>query len=193
MHLMLPHVANMYLTVNGSSWNQACAEKCLLTNFAKFHGNRATSTLFSHCCRKTYWTDLVLLEASQGWKILLEASQDWKILLEASQGYVILLEASQGWKILLEASQGWKRVNFVPSLVLLLIYFHLRTYIFYVSWSGKWLSIAYDWINIRDKIEREIRRLYPVYPLLCQILSLPLIIIPVAPNCKVFAYDFSGA
>ncbi len=27
--------------------------------FSKFHGDRPTSTVFSQCCRKTYWTDLV--------------------------------------------------------------------------------------------------------------------------------------
>ncbi len=36
-----------------------CGEEGLLTNFPKFNGDRATSTMFSQHCRKTYWTDLV--------------------------------------------------------------------------------------------------------------------------------------
>ncbi len=35
-------------------------ETGLLTNFRKFHGDRATSTMFSQFCCKTYRTDLVL-------------------------------------------------------------------------------------------------------------------------------------
>ncbi len=34
-------------------------EEGLLTNFPKFHGDRATSTMFSQHFRKTYRTDLV--------------------------------------------------------------------------------------------------------------------------------------
>ncbi len=34
-------------------------EEGLLTNFPKFHEDRATDTMFSQRCRKTYRTDLV--------------------------------------------------------------------------------------------------------------------------------------
>ncbi len=34
-------------------------EEGLLTNFPKFHGDHATSTMFSQRCHKTYRTDIV--------------------------------------------------------------------------------------------------------------------------------------
>ncbi len=37
-------------------------EEGLLTNFPKFHGNHATSTMFSQHCRKTYRTDFVVMK-----------------------------------------------------------------------------------------------------------------------------------
>ncbi len=37
-------------------------EEGLSTNFTKFHGDCATSTMFSHRCRKTYRTDLVFFK-----------------------------------------------------------------------------------------------------------------------------------
>ncbi len=39
-------------------------EKGLLTNFLRFHGDRADSTMFSPRCRKTYQTDLVRFNIS---------------------------------------------------------------------------------------------------------------------------------
>ncbi len=36
-----------------------CGEVGLLMNFLKFHGDRASSTMFSQRCHKTYWTDLL--------------------------------------------------------------------------------------------------------------------------------------
>ncbi len=41
-----------------------CSEEGLLTNFPQFHGDHATSTMFSQPCRKTYRTDLVCTSAS---------------------------------------------------------------------------------------------------------------------------------
>ncbi len=38
-----------------------CGEEGLLTNFSKFHGNRATSTIFLQHCHKTYQTDPVFV------------------------------------------------------------------------------------------------------------------------------------
>ncbi len=38
-------------------------EEGLLTNFPKFYGDRATSTMFSQCFRKTYGIDLVYLSS----------------------------------------------------------------------------------------------------------------------------------
>ncbi len=55
-------------------------EENLLTNFPKFHGDRATNTMFSQHCRKIYQTDLVLLFL----KFLLNIS---KIILENSFSY----------------------------------------------------------------------------------------------------------
>ncbi len=49
----------MYLTVNGSSWNLACAGKKVYWWTSAFHGDCATSTIFSLRYCKTYWTDLV--------------------------------------------------------------------------------------------------------------------------------------
>ncbi len=53
----LHHVANMYLIVPVKLGMRG--EEGLLTKFPMFHEDRTTSTMFSPCCRKTYWTNLV--------------------------------------------------------------------------------------------------------------------------------------
>ncbi len=52
-HEYVPHCERFELKLG------VCGKEALLTNFSKFHRDRATSTMFSHRCRKTYRTDLV--------------------------------------------------------------------------------------------------------------------------------------
>ncbi len=55
----LHRIAIMYLTEWFELKLGMRGEEGLLTNFPKFHGDRATSTMFSQCCHKTKKTDLV--------------------------------------------------------------------------------------------------------------------------------------
>ncbi len=50
-------------------------EKGLSMNFPMFHGDRATSTMFSQRCRETYWTDLVFI-SSVRWPLSYRSHSD---------------------------------------------------------------------------------------------------------------------
>ncbi len=66
----LRHIENTHLNVKRFELKLGmCEEEGLLINFPKFHGDRATITMFSQCCRKTYRTGFVL-KFYQGNKIV---------------------------------------------------------------------------------------------------------------------------
>ncbi len=60
-------------------------EEDLSTNFPKFHGDRATSTMFSQYYRKTYQTDLVFTSHKSGKCIVFQALNSLWTLLGGEQ------------------------------------------------------------------------------------------------------------